>query len=108
MRRVIAWTMLGSATTSIAMAGHVYGKIRENNQPVQGAGVTLRCGSETPTGSTDQEGVYRLFSRVTGACTLEVNVRGRRATGPLYSYDRPTAYDFDLVDENGRWILRRR
>jgi hypothetical protein len=108
MKQVVAWAMLGSAATSIAMAGHVYGKIRENNQPVQGAGVTLRCGGEAPTGRTDPEGVYRLFSKITGACTLEVNAGGRRAIGGLYSYDRPTAYDFDLVNENGRWVLRKR
>jgi len=108
MRRAAAWVLLGMAAVSTAIAGHVFGTIRENNQPVRGAAVTLRCGNEAPGGTTDQEGMYRLFARTTGACTLEVNAGGRHAVGPLYSYDKPTAYDFDLVHDGKSWVLRRR
>lgn len=96
-------------TASMAFAGHVYGTIRENNQPLQGANLVLRCGSESPATKTDQEGTYRLLSKGAGPCTLEMDHGGRRASGSLYSYDRPTAYDFDLVkDGKGGWELRRR
>ncbi|MBL8173070.1 MAG: hypothetical protein JNK48_00285 [Bryobacterales bacterium] len=108
MSRILAWVLLGWGSVEVASAGHVFGRILENGQPVRGAGVILRCGGERPGGTTDNEGTYRLFAKTTGSCTLEVNVGGRVATGPLYSYDKPTAYDFDLVREGARWILRRR
>lgn len=108
MSRVPAWLLLGWLSAEMARAGHVYGRILEGGRPVRGAGVVLRCGGETPAGTTDAEGVYRLFAKTTGACTLEVNAGGRRAVGQLYSYDKPTAYDFELVQAGGRWILRRR
>ena len=98
------------ATASTAFAGHVYGTLRENNQPLRDARVSLRCRNEvTPPGTTDHEGTYRLYSKVAGACTLEMHHQGRSAAASLYSYDRPTAYDFDLVkDGKGGWELRRR
>lgn len=108
MSRMAAWLTLIIVSVPVARAGHLYGRILENGQPVRAAAVLLRCGNDSPSGATDQEGVYRLFAKSTGACTLEVNAGGRRAVGSLYSYDKPTAYDFDLVNEGGRWVLRRR
>jgi hypothetical protein len=108
MTRITSWLIIGWLLMDVGHAGHLYGRILENGNPVRGAGVILRCGSETPGGTTDPEGVYRLFAKTTGACTLEVNAGGRRAVGQLYSYDKPTAYDFDLVQDGGRWLLRRR
>lgn len=101
--------ILAIGATSVALAGHVFGTIRENNQPLSGARVTLRCAAETAPGTTDKEGTYRLYSKSAGPCTLEIEHHGRRATGTLYSYDRPTAYDFDLVkDGKGGYELRKR
>jgi len=109
MKTVSIGTLL-LATASIAMAGHIYGTIRENNQPVRRALVVLTCGAErAPDARTDDEGVYRVFAKSTGNCQLVLEPGGRNAHGPLYSYDRPTAYDFDLIkDGGGRWILRKR
>jgi hypothetical protein len=104
---LLAFLALGAA--SMAWAGHVFGTIRENAQPLRGANVLLRCAADTITGTTDQEGMYRLYSKAAGPCSLEVEHRGRRAVGPVYSYDRPTAYDFDLVsDGKGGFGLRKR
>jgi len=106
--RTVSLGILLVAAASIAMAGHVYGTIRENNQPIRGVEVVLICGGERSSAKTDGEGVYRLFAKATGNCQLVLDPAGRNAAGPLYSYDRPTAYDFDLVRENGRWALRKR
>lgn len=110
MNRARELLLAAIVTASAAWAGHVYGTIREGNQPLREAKVTLRCGNEQPAAATtDQEGTYRLFSKAAGSCTLEMEHQGRRAVGSLYSYDRPTAYDFDLVqDGKGGWELRRR
>lgn len=88
-----------------AFAGQLYGTIYFENRPLTGAPVTLSCGGETGNGTTDGEGVYRVFVRATGGCMLVVDPGGRRATASVYSYDRPTAYDFDMVFRDGRWQL---
>jgi len=106
MRTAFHCALVGLFATSVAMAGHVYGTIRFNNQPFRNAEVSISCGAETVPGRTDQEGVYRMFVRSTGACQLVLEPRGRRAPGSLYSYDRPTAYDFDLVQQGAAWVLR--
>lgn len=105
MNRVAACALLLIGLTTTAMAGQVYGTLFQDNRPVTGAPVRLTCGNEVANGATDSQGVYRVFVRVTGSCTLVLEPDGRRAEGPLYSYDRPTAYDFDVVNQSGRWIL---
>jgi hypothetical protein len=108
MLRAITFVLLGITAASSALAGHLYGTIRENGQSLRGVEIVLNCAGETATGRTDRDGVYRLFLRRTGSCQIVLEPSGRRAVGSLYSYDRPTAYDFDLVREGGRWALRRR
>ena len=91
------------AGASFLVAGHVYGTIRDHRgAPVVGTPLLLVCpGAEPAAGKTDHEGVYRLFTRATGSCTLVLDPDGRRAESSLYSYDRPTAYDFDLMAGSG-------
>jgi hypothetical protein len=108
MKRLAACLLMGISTCSTALAGHMYGIIRENNQPLSRIEVIVLCGDERASGSTDDQGVYRLFVRQARSCRLILDPRGRNAEGALYSYDKPTAYDFDLVHEGGRWVLRRR
>jgi hypothetical protein len=106
MRRATAYALLIICLSSTAVAGQVYGTIFLNNQPLSGVPVTLSCPGEETGNSTDSSGVYRLYVKTTGSCTLILEPRGRNARGSLYSYDRPTEYDFDLVDQgNGQSAL---
>lgn len=104
MRRVGLVALFTIGVCSAASAGQVYGTLRQNEQPVQSAPVSVTCGSETKRGQTDTEGIYRLLVSATGSCTLVLE-DGRQARGSLYSYDRPTGYDFDVVSQNGSWVL---
>ena len=109
MSRAGRLVVVSITAVSTGMAGHVYGTIRENNQALREASVVLRCGDESTPGTTDHEGMYRIYSKAAGPCTLELRHQGRRAAGSLYSYDRPTAYDFELMkDGKGGWELRRK
>ena len=109
MRRLFQSLLLGLTIVPVILAGNVYGTIREKNKPLAGAPVSLTCGKESPvSGRADGEGVYRLFVRATGACQLVVDLPGRRMSASVYSYDRPTAYDFDVVLEGNNWVLRKR
>lgn len=109
MRRILQSLLLGFTVVPVILAGNVYGTIREGNRPLAGVSVSLTCGKEAPvSGRADAEGVYRLFTRATGICQLVVDLPGRRMSASVYSYDRPTAYDFDVVHEGNGWVLRKR
>jgi hypothetical protein len=109
MRRILQLLLMGFTVVPVILAGSVYGTIREGNRPLAGVPVSLTCGKEAPvSGTADTEGVYRLFTRATGACQLVVDLPGRRMSASVYSYDRPTAYDFDVVREGEGWVLRKR
>jgi hypothetical protein len=105
MRRMVAGALFTIGTCTVASAGQLYGTLRQNDQPVQSAPVSVTCGSERKGGQTDSEGVYRVLVSATGNCTLVLEPDGRRAQGTLYSYDRPTGYDFDVVNQHGSWVL---
>ena len=107
MRRVFRFLFLGFTLARLAAAGNVYGTLREGNKPRSGASVVMTCGKERVPGKTDTEGVYRVFARATGACQLLVDLPGRRMSAPVYSFDRPTAYNFDVVRDGNNWILRK-
>jgi hypothetical protein len=106
--RTPVFVLLALAVAADAVAGHVYGTIFFNGQPLANALVFLKCPGETSEGSTDSEGVYRVFAQARGDCQIALDSNGRRASAAIYSYDRPTGYDFDLVMRNGRWELIRR
>jgi len=59
-------------------------------------------------GTTDGDGAYRVVVPNTGACTITVVHEGKRAAATVHSYDKPTAYDFELVQGRGGWELHRR
>jgi hypothetical protein len=104
--RTVLYALLMLSLASTAAAGQLYGSIFFNGQPLRGVPVKLSCPGETKDGNTDAEGMYRLFARATGGCSLGVvEPNGRNASASVYSYDRPTAYNFDLVNRNGRWEL---
>jgi hypothetical protein len=106
MKRATACALLTICLSSVATAGQVYGTIFHNNQPLPGSPVALNCSGEQANNVTDTTGVYRLYVKATGSCTLTFEPQGRNAQGSLYSYDRPTEYDFDLVDQgSGHWAL---
>ena len=108
MQRVGQFIFLGLALAPMMVAGNVYGTIRESNRPLSGIPVVMTCGRERVPGKTDGEGVYRVFARATGACQLVVDLPNRRISAPVYSFDRPTAYNFDVVRDGNNWILRKR
>jgi hypothetical protein len=103
--RIAVCAVIVVSIGSTVSGGQLYGSIFQNNRPLQGAPLALICGGESIGGTTDGDGVYRLFARANGGCTLVVEPDGRRATAAVYSYDRPTAYSFDLINRGGRWEL---
>lgn len=108
MKRALFFLLFLTILSSPAFAGQIYGTLFLNNQPLAQTVVVLTCGAETGQATTDGSGVYRIFVRATGNCSVAVDPNGRNARGSLYSYDRPTAYDFDVINQGGQWILSSR
>jgi len=97
MKRVALCAALLVSLTGMAVAGEVHGRIFDgNNSPVGQVAVSLSCGGRPVPGTpkTDKDGNYRFFARESGSCTLSVGDAEPKA---VYSYDRPTAYDFNYV-----------
>lgn len=103
--QTVFYALIILSLASTAAAGQLYGSIFADGKPLRGVPVKLSCPGETNNGNTDVEGVYRVFARSTGGCSLVAEPDGRKASASVYSYDRPTAYNFDLVNRNGRWEL---
>ncbi len=90
-------------------AAQVYGSLKINGQPLQqGVLVEVFCdGKKSAEGRTDQYGGYNLYVGNKGKCIFKVNY-SNGPTHEVYSYDNPARYDFDLVNVNGQYELRRR
>jgi len=91
-------------------AGQVYGTLREADRPVAAnVKVEVVCGNSTYSALTDASGLYRLFARETGKCTVRVYYQNQVPQAVVDSYANPAHYDFDLVrQQNGQYELRRR
>lgn len=108
MRRIATLALIALAVASPAMAGHCYGTLFENGQTLRGAQLTLTCGSEVVTATSDGAGAYRMFAQTTGACTLQVAAAGWVASASLNSYDGPAPNDFNVVHQGSTVQLVRR
>jgi hypothetical protein len=105
MRRAASLLLVALATSPLAQAGHCYGRLSADGQPVRNANLTLTCGSEVVRGATDGGGIYRLFAATTGACTLQVDAAGWSASAPINSYDSPASNDFNVVRQGSNVLL---
>jgi hypothetical protein len=109
MKKVLISALLLIGAPIQTWAAPVYGSLKINGQPVEaGVRVEINCSGRPFAGQTDQYGAYRINVIEGGRCDLKVRYKGREASSVVYSSDKPVRYDFDLVLENGRYILRRR
>ena len=91
------------------LAAQISGTLRYGNQPVPNVKVVVSCpGNPAHEAQTDASGVYRLNIPETGRCTLQVSYSGQLPSASIYSFAGPTSYDFDLVQQNGQYVLQRR
>lgn len=94
-----------------AFAGKIFGQLTHGGRSVgRGVEVQITCGSSGPySASTDEYGAYSM-SVPRQRCELRVKYPNERWTPPfsVVSSDDPARYDFDLVNEDGRYILKRR
>jgi len=93
-----------------AFAGRIFGNLKEGGSSVgQGVEVQIKCESDNSYSTkTDEYGAYEIYVQA-GRCDLKVGYKGQwTPTFPVVSSDDPARYDFDLVIENGQYVLKRR
>ncbi|MCP5005414.1 MAG: carboxypeptidase-like regulatory domain-containing protein [Planctomycetes bacterium] len=88
---------------NLVNAGVVYGNITMNNRPVRGVNVSIG----PYKGVTDERGFYRVYCKENGKYKLVVQY-GNNPTFTIYSPKNPVKYNFELVKQGGKYILRRR
>jgi hypothetical protein len=94
---------------SPVFAGQIYGTLRESGRPVPNVKIDVICGGNTYSAVTDNGGLYRLFAKETGGCTIRAYYQNQIPQSSLDSYPNPAHYDFDLIrNANGQYELRRR
>ena len=122
MKTVTAILLLIVLVPSLAVAGKIYGIIKEGGKPVrEGIDVRITTISDKPktaaSGQTDKSGLYRLYVKRTGKFNLVVSdtLRHKRDTLsiPIRSYRKSVRYNLviqKVKQEKGqlaRYILRR-
>jgi len=91
-----------------AFAGNIFGHLSENRKPVKSAGVTVTCGTNSYQAQTDDDGSYSIRADEPGRCMLSVKYKDQTAETEVFSYDRPTRYDFELVMADGKYTLKKK
>jgi hypothetical protein len=96
---------------AVASAAQIFGTLKEGDRPVgKGVSVAIECQGGGDSKDTDAYGSYNLFARQPGKCTLKVLYGGQWSKPfPIYSYNDPVRYDFELVRQgDGQYALVRR
>lgn len=117
MRSVTAIILLVVLLPSCALAGKIYGIIKEGGRPVrQGLNVEITGVSDTlkvvAHAQTDKDGLYRLYVKGTGKCNLTVRDtlrhEGDTLSIPIRSYRKSVRYNLLIQrDTLGNYILKR-
>jgi len=105
-----AWLHLGALSLFAlpALAGDVSGSITMDGKAVARTAVQISCGGAVSSGTTADDGSYRINVPQQGQCTLSVpNFAG--ASASIFSSPDPNQYHFEIVKQpNGSHELRRK
>lgn len=92
-----------------AHAGVVHGTITAEGRPLVDTPVSVTCpDGDTYPGHTNERGRYSVNVQRQGKCTFNVTFQEQLLESTVFSYPDPVQYDFEIVHEDGRWVLRRK
>ncbi len=106
----LAWLAAALLPAGLS-AGPVYGVILFNAQALRGASVRIDCpGARQPaTGSTLDDGSYRVQVPQQGRCTFTVRTGGLQTQTEIVSLQDAAQYNFEVITTGGnRYELRRK
>jgi len=101
---------LACSLSAVLSAGHIYGTIVADNQPVKDTDIEIKCGEDAPLkGKTAADGAYRLTVPQQGQCTLTLPTYAGKPSATIFSTPNPALYNFTLVkNAEGKFELKRR
>jgi hypothetical protein len=107
MKKVITLILLWLLPPLSVYAAQIYGRLKEGGRAVVGVDIEITCKGKNYSGKTDNNGAYSIYVQEKGKCDLKVH-KGQGPNYTVYSYDNPVRYDFELVEQNGKYTLRRK
>ena len=88
-------------------AGQIYGSLVTAGKPVVAAPLVISCAGTETKGMTNTDGTYRINVTAQGRCSLAVSGYTGTPSTVIFSYDKPTLYDLELVRRpDGTFELR--
>lgn len=107
MRRIVVTMLCLAIPLSAALAGEIYGTIKEGGKPVKaGTKVAVECAKKSYSAETDKLGSYRLFVPEQGKCTLTVKSADGAPQTTVHSYEDSARYNLVLEKKDGKPALR--
>jgi hypothetical protein len=88
-------------------AGEIFGDVRLGESYVADVPITLTCGTESVQAKTDSTGSFRIRTKGSGKCQLQVAWKDQKPTVEVVVFDQPTRYRFVLEDQKGTFVLKR-
>jgi hypothetical protein len=90
-----------------APTGSIYGDIRLGDKYLSDLSVSLKCGTTTTDGKTDDAGSFRLTVPRGGKCQLSVTYEKQTAEIDVVVFEKPAQYRLVLELKDGKYTLRR-
>lgn len=88
-------------------AGQIYGSLSSSGKPVAAAPLVVSCSGVETKGITMADGTYRVNVAPEGRCTLSLSSYVGTPSVVVFSYDKPTLYDLEVVRRpDGSFELR--
>ena len=109
MKKIVLFMVFFTLLALEVYAAQIYGALKgSGGQPLADTDITVSCGGNSYTAKTDKSGSYSLYAKVTGKCSFKISYRGKEVSADVFSYENAVRYDFDVVDSNGNYSLRRK
>lgn len=107
MRRFFLATLCLAISCTTALAGEIYGTIKEGGKPIKaGTKVEVKCAKGSYGAETDKLGSYRLFVPEQGKCTLSVKSGDVAPRMTVNSFEDSARYNLVLEKKDGKPALR--
>ena len=107
MRKVYLAVLWFAISCTTALAGEIYGTVKEAGKPVQaGTKVEVKCAKGSYSAETDKLGSYRLFVPEQGKCTLSVKSGDLSPQMAVHSFEDSARYNLVLEKKDGKPSLR--
>jgi hypothetical protein len=113
MRKIAIPLFLILLFPTFALAGQIFGSLKQNGASIgKGSAVLIKCSeTEKYEGQTDAYGSYNIYVSRAGKCAFSVYYGGRWSS-PYYVYSDqtdPVRYDFELIRQpDGSFRLERK